>query len=418
MDPIRKTLLPKVALSNSSANIASAAASPADAVGTIGAQLLAALPVLRLQAACLLDSRGEPLWLSEGMLGPDEQACIQAALTTLSATNTKAHSQELFGDNQGALFLAIRTPRWQLAGMVMLLMDARTLGSGNLAARILTSAMRDLLQQAALTLAPEPAAAPCPPLAAAEVLQTLEPQSVPVVIDPVLDLAGTRDDIRPAARAPDASRTLMLLQEFTRLRPGGHSRRFKVSPEDERQRGNAAATLEQLLGWLREQPAALAGVPLSFTIAVSGTALKDERLPARLSALLDGAPLAAAQVGFEIREPACVALRPQVERLLSWCERSGCFAVIDDFSFDSAGLDLLRSGAVKLLKVDARLGSEALRDKLAQARVVAIVQAAKVLGMHCVAKYIDSRSGRNWLAAVGFDFAQSMATGPLEQLLP
>ncbi len=394
----------------------------------LGAQLLAALPTLRLQSICLLDPRGEALWLSEGMLGPDEQACIQAALATLTATNTKAHTQELFGDSQGALFLAIRTAQWQLAGVVMLLMDARTLGSGNLAARILTSAMRDLLQQAAIALRPRASVEPLPhPMVEADgevVLQTLEPLPAPASADTGLepDLAGTRGDIihentQPVARPPGSGRTTMLLQEFARLRPGGHSRRFKASPEDERLRGNATVALEQLLAWMRENPAVPRGTSLSFTIAVSGPALKDERLPAKLAALLDGAPLATAQIGFEIREPACVALRPQAERLLAWCERAGCFAVIDDFSFDSAGLELLRSSAVKLLKVDAKLGSEALRDKLAQARVVAIVQAAKILGLHCVAKYIDSKSGRNWLTAVGFDFAQSMATEPLERLL-
>ena len=411
---------------DSSANLEPVAEPQTSVADALGAQLLAALPTLRLQSACLLDAHGEPLWLSEGMLGPDEQAVIHTALATFSATSTKAHAQELFGDSQGALFLAIRTEQWQLSGMLMLLMDARALGSGNLAARILTSAMRDLLQQTALTL--ETIHSPqLPTLTSKQVLDTLEPQSAPApasepepvpALDLALDLTGTRANTHDLPLAPGGARSTMLLQEFTRLRPGGNSRRFKVSPEDESQRGNAVVALEQLLVWMRKNPAALQGVPLSFTIAVSGSALKDEWLTAKLAALLDDAPLAARQVGFEIREPAGVALRPQVERLLAWCERAGCFAVIDDFSFDSAGLDLLRSSAVKLLKLDARLGSEALRDKLAQARVIAIAQAAKVLGLHCVSKYIDSRSGRNWFTAVGFDFTQSMATEPLEHLLP
>ena len=422
---------------NSSANTAQAIASAADIASSLGEQLLAALPTLRLQSLCLLDARGEPLWLSEGMVGPDEQGCIQSALTTFTATNTKAHTQELYGDNQAALFLAVRGPQWRLSGMVMLLMEARTLGSGNLAARILTSAMRDLLQQTAQALGPAPApvAEPAPALAAAEpseelVLHTLEPEPVPgplpvpivdADIDVKLDLTGTNGEITrsdiPPLSIPGTGRATMLLQEFERLRAGGNSRRYKVSPEEEKQRGNTAVALEQLLKWIRANPEALLGAPVSFTFAVSGSALKDERLLSKLAALLVAAPLKPDQIGFEIREPACLALRPQVERLLAWCERSGCFAVIDDFSFESAGLDLLRSSAVKLLKVDAKLGSEALRDKLAQARVVAIVQAAKILGLHCVAKYIDSKSGRQWLTAVGFDFAQSMGTDPLERLL-
>ncbi|MEJ0005903.1 MAG: hypothetical protein WDM77_05815 [Steroidobacteraceae bacterium] len=68
------------------------------------------------------------------------------------------------------------------------------------------------------------------------------------------------------------------------------------------------------------------------------------------------------------------------------------------------------------MKVDARLVSAALKDKVAQARVIAIAQAAKVLGMHCAAKYVDSAAGRRWISAVGFDFNQASTTESLARL--
>jgi EAL domain-containing protein (putative c-di-GMP-specific phosphodiesterase class I) len=79
---------------------------------------------------------------------------------------------------------------------------------------------------------------------------------------------------------------------------------------------------------------------------------------------------------------------------------------IDDFSFDSQVLPLLRSKALRMLKLDARLTAAALRDKLSQAMVVATVQAAKVLGIHCSAKKADSHASLQYLAAIGLDFAQ------------
>ena len=90
--------------------------------------------------------------------------------------------------------------------------------------------------------------------------------------------------------------------------------------------------------------------------------------------------------------------------------------MIDDFTFNTAAVELLRSGAVRVLKVETRLVAAAMRDKLAQARVIAIAQAAKVLGTHCAAKYVDSQAGRRWLTAVGFDFTQSSTVEPLERL--
>jgi EAL domain-containing protein (putative c-di-GMP-specific phosphodiesterase class I) len=52
--------------------------------------------------------------------------------------------------------------------------------------------------------------------------------------------------------------------------------------------------------------------------------------------------------------------------------------------------------------------------------VVAIVQAVKVLGMHCAAQQVDSQAGLQWLTAVGCDFAQGPMLArqqPLDRLL-
>ena len=113
--------------------------------------------------------------------------------------------------------------------------------------------------------------------------------------------------------------------------------------------------------------------------------------------------------GFEITEPLCTQRRAQVERFIAQCEKVGAWIVIDDFSFDSQVLALLRSKAVRLVKIDTKLTSSALKDKLCQAMVVATVQAAKVLGIHCAAKKVDSQAALQWLTAIGCDFAQGAA---------
>ena len=94
---------------------------------------------------------------------------------------------------------------------------------------------------------------------------------------------------------------------------------------------------------------------------------------------------------------------------MTQCDKVGSWVVIDDFSFDSQVLPLLRYKALRLIKLDAKLTSAALRDKLSQALVVATVQAAKVLGIHCSAKKVDSQAALQWLTAIGCDFAQGQA---------
>ena len=90
----------------------------------------------------MFNAKGDVQWLSEGALGPDEQAVVEEAIATLTAAVMRAHFEVALPDTRAALFLAVRTPRATLAGVVMVLMDAKILNSGNLAARILTTSMR------------------------------------------------------------------------------------------------------------------------------------------------------------------------------------------------------------------------------------------------------------------------------------
>ena len=415
---------------------------PGDTAAALGAQIVSLLPPLRLHSVSIFDPRGDVQWLSEGALGPDEQSVVEEAIAALTAAATRAHFDVSLNDGRAAMFLAVRTPRATLAGVVMVLMDAKTLSSGNLAARILTTRMRAVLQKIAMRLAPPP------PLAATGTLSGIRPFSVgtqPLEVPQIPGAAAAEpanaapaeyvldwQPVTPAATPGDALALQILetppvatmpedapalrLRELIRLRPGARTRRYQVVPVAEQERGDALATLEPLLAWLRRNPSALQGEPLSFTIGVSAQALANPDLPAALARRLESSALDPRMIGFELRESACVRQRPMAERLLAQCEKSGCFAVIDDFTFHTAALDLLRSGAVRMLKVETRLVATALKDRLAQARVVAIAQAAKVLGTHCAAKYVDSQAGRRWICDAGFDFTQSSATEPLQRL--
>jgi EAL domain-containing protein (putative c-di-GMP-specific phosphodiesterase class I) len=447
-----------------------------ETAATLGARLVALLPALRFHSLSLFDTKGNVQWLSEGALGPDEQSTVAEAIATLTAGKTRAHLDVPLPGNQAALFLAVRTPDARLAGVVMILMDAATLRSGNLAARVLTTNMRGALQKVALFLSPPPEAAAA---ASAEVLALpigAQPLAVAVlpysssedtayaavrdlldwepsqtedtraldILEPRSDAAADDLDVAlvspltaplpqstsalpevlvatplvPAAGAAILSvEPALQVRELARLRPGGRTRRFQIVPVAEEQRGDALATLQQLLEWLRRNPAVLEGDPLNFTICVAAAALADPKLPGALGQALARAQLAPGTIGFEVRESACLSHRSGVEKLIASCEQSRCFVVIDDFTFNTGVLELLRSSAVRMLKVENRLSATAMRDKLAQARVVAIAQAAKVLGMHCAAKYVDSQSGRNWLAGAGFDLVQSSLVEPMQRLL-
>lgn len=224
------------------------------------------------------------------------------------------------------------------------------------------------------------------------------------------------------AAAADPNLMLELLP-FAKLRAGGQTRRFQVLARASAQQRDPAAfdalVLQRLLGWLAAHRAAWNAQPTSFTVNLSIATLEDERFAQKMAATLNTHGIAADSIGFEITEALCTQRRAQVERFITQCDKVGSWVVIDDFSFDSQVLPLLKSKALRLVKIDSRLTSNALKDKLAQAVVVATVQAAKVLGIHCAAKKVDSQAALQWLTAIGCDFAQGHALArpqPLDAL--
>jgi EAL domain-containing protein (putative c-di-GMP-specific phosphodiesterase class I) len=247
---------------------------------------------------------------------------------------------------------------------------------------------------------------------------------------PATDTTSSRKIASPtttgSARALSLDPALVTLEmlPFVKLRSGGRIRRFEVLPSTARELRDPAVldslAMQRLLTWLGAHRAAWTVEPASFTLNVSIATLEDEGFLKQVAAGLQSNGIAPDTVGFEISEPLCTQRRAQVERFMAGCEKLGCFVVIDDFSFDSTVVPLLRSRALRLVKIDSRLTAGALRDKLSQALVVAVVQAVKVLGMHCAAQQVDTQAALQWLSAVGCDFAQGPMVArqqPLETLL-
>jgi EAL domain-containing protein (putative c-di-GMP-specific phosphodiesterase class I) len=281
--------------------------------------------------------------------------------------------------------------------------------------------------------APPPAPAPEPPRSVAPPAAAPEPAPVPAAQAAPAARAFTRARVPPpaAAAATVAAATpvvndpnlLLELLPFAKLRAGGQTRRFQVLARTSAAHRDPAAfdalVMQRLLGWLAAHRASWNSQPTSFTVNLSIATLEDERFAQKMAATLNTHGIAAETIGFEITEALCTQRRAQVERFMSQCDKVGSWVIIDDFSFDSQVLPLLKSKALRLVKIDPKLSSSALKDKLCQALVVATVQAAKVLGIHCSAQKVDSQAALQWLTAIGCDFAQGQALArpqPLDAL--
>jgi EAL domain-containing protein (putative c-di-GMP-specific phosphodiesterase class I) len=253
-------------------------------------------------------------------------------------------------------------------------------------------------------------------------------------------IANAADDatrLQPMAAGidPRFADLTLYVQQMLRLKTSGRTRRFEVLLRSRRGGADDRAPQEvlkqadevgsggvldrfvvgQLVQWFAQNQEVLDAEPASFSVNLSLGALVDAEFPAFVARTLAAADVNPRMLAFELREDVCRERMADVQRFVRQCEQMKCQIVIDDFTLHSEVLPLLRSPAVRLVKIDAHLTTEAMKDKLSQAIVVAISQAAKVLGAHCVAKRIESTMARQWLTAIGVDFAQGFL---LEGLMP
>lgn len=216
------------------------------------------------------------------------------------------------------------------------------------------------------------------------------------------------------------------VQQLHKLRSGGRTRRYEVllrsrSHPDADAMGETIAQMlaaqgttstmdryiaGELVQWLSQNPAVWDREPASFSVNLAMTTMTDEQFLPFVSKNLADLRVSPEVIGFEVPERAFIEHPQAAERFVKRCEELGCFLVLDDFTLHSDALPFLASPSVRLVKIDSRLTTGALKEKLPQAMVIAISQAAKVLGVHCVAKRVDSQVARQWLSAIGIDFAQ------------
>jgi EAL domain-containing protein (putative c-di-GMP-specific phosphodiesterase class I) len=368
------------------------------AIEQLGQGIATALAGLELHASSIHDATGDPVWISAGIVGPDEYSLLLDALDCFALEPARSCYERECGEGRSRLVFPVRDPRGMNRGAVMVEVTSLTLG-GRGAEKALKPAFATLLRRLAMALA---------------------------------DLTPAEE---PLPHGTLGNSLTLYVQQLLKLRSSGRTRRYEVllrsNAEDDPSEVAPRAVVEradaegatgeldrhilgELIRWMKTHSDALEREPASFTINLSAGALRNPGFIEIVLGMLRQARLNPRLIGFELREKLCQIWPGDAERFVQACDKSGLQVVIDDFTFHSDVLPLLRYQAVRLLKIDAQLTVSALTDKVAQAKVVAIAQASKVLGAHCVAKRIESATARQWLTAIGVDFAQGfLLEGPL-----
>ena len=168
----------------------------------------------------------------------------------------------------------------------------------------------------------------------------------------------------------------------------------------------------ELVGWLVRHPEVWQQHAVMFSVNLTTTALHDEHFIKFVGLCLAKSTLPKSMIAFEVDVATAVKMAARLGEVAAALDRLGCPLVLDDFSLKTECFDLLRLPGVRYVKLAPEITHKMRTDKLAQASITAVVQMARVLGMHTVAKRMETAAEQEWLTALGVDFVQSHSMSP------
>jgi EAL domain-containing protein (putative c-di-GMP-specific phosphodiesterase class I) len=429
-------------------------------------KLRAAVEPARAYAVSLHDEHGDVLWLSESSMGPDEHNAVREAVETFSKPGGSPVIVFDLGDSRSGLLLRAVNSRRAMVGVIMLVMDARVVKQD---ARGMLKVMTPKLQRALADfsamrpdVAPAPAApaGPAPATTAAAPLRLVEdvpappappapaaPRMAPApkagALPPLAPKAAPRPSaMRPAGEVtPEIDRLHAALrrspialhvQRLVPLTKGSQLRRYEVllrSKSDVAPNAAPQAMLQaavenglgsmidrrvvtELISYLLRHPDVWKSSAVMFSVNLTTTALHDEHFIKFVGLCLAKASLPKGMIAFEVDTATAARLADKMADVGAALQRLGCPLVLDDFAMKTECFALLRLPGVHYVKLAAEITAKMRTDKLSQAAITAVVQMARVLGMHTVAKRTETAAEQEWLTALGVDFVQSNSMSP------
>jgi len=170
--------------------------------------------------------------------------------------------------------------------------------------------------------------------------------------------------------------------------------------------------ITELIGFLVHHPEVWKSTAVLFSVNLTTTAVHDEHFIKFIELCLLKSSLPKGMIAFEIDTATAVKLADKMPEVAGALHRLGCPLILDDFAMRTECFALLRLPGVHYVKIASEITAKMRTDKLSQAAITAVVQMARVLGMHTVAKRTENAAEQEWLTALGVDFVQSNAVSP------
>jgi PAS domain S-box-containing protein len=143
-----------------------------------------------------------------------------------------------------------------------------------------------------------------------------------------------------------------------------------------------------------------------FFINISGATIADPGFPEFLHLTLQEYGVPGAALCFEIPDSELASRTEDVAEFARQVRQSGCRVALSGFGRDRVLFDLIRGFQVEFLKIDGSIILDILHDPVKLAKVRALSQVAKKIGVRTIAEMVENEETIASLRAIGIDFAQ------------
>ena len=153
---------------------------------------------------------------------------------------------------------------------------------------------------------------------------------------------------------------------------------------------------------------------LRLSVNISGSALEETDLVARLRSLLKAYGVPGERLILELTEHLAVRFAIDTEKRLEQLRGLGCALAIDDFGTGYSSFAYLKRLPVDYLKIDGTFVRNLPRDKVDKCMVRMTAEIAHEMGLCTVAEYVQCAATMQLLGKYGIDYAQGSYVGRAE----
>lgn len=143
-----------------------------------------------------------------------------------------------------------------------------------------------------------------------------------------------------------------------------------------------------------------------FAINLSGASIIDERFMGFLSKLVEKEAIIPKDMHFEITETAAIANLSRARSFLEHFKSRGFSFALDDFGSGMSSFGYLKNLPIDYIKIDGQFVREIVGNETDFAMVSSINYLGHMMGLKCIAEFVENDETLDVLDKIGVDFAQ------------